>query len=88
MNGHDAVAKLKSALGEQLQSSQQPSAARVYVEVAPQAVPAATQVLIDELAARFQTASGVDTPANMEILYHWAIDSLWFGRHGTNTYRS
>ena len=31
-----------------------------------------------ELGARFQIASGVDTPDAIEILYHWAIDRLDF----------
>jgi Ni,Fe-hydrogenase III component G len=34
--------------------------------------------MFKDLGARFQIASGVDTPTAIEILYHWALDRLGF----------
>jgi Ni,Fe-hydrogenase III component G len=30
--------------------------------------------MLDEYAARFQIATGVDTPEGYEVMYHWALD--------------
>ena len=48
------------------------------MEVKPDDVPEATRLIFKDLGARFQIASGVDTPSVIEILYHWAFDSLDF----------
>ena len=33
-------------------------------------------MMFEDFEARFQIASGVDTPADIEVLYHWALDPL------------
>jgi NADH:ubiquinone oxidoreductase subunit C len=48
------------------------------VEVKPGDVPEVTRLVFRDLGARFQIASGVDTPQAIEILYHWAFDPLGF----------
>jgi NADH-quinone oxidoreductase subunit C len=52
------------------------SARRIYVEVKPEHIPDATRVMFKDLQARFQIATGIDTPTGIEILYHWAFDTL------------
>ncbi len=72
----DVVATLREALGERALAFEERSERRVFFEVAAEDVLPATRVLCEQLAARFQTASGVDTPGGFEILYHWAFDPL------------
>lgn len=78
MQRNDAMTKaitgIAQALEARLLSSEQRSQDRAFVEVAPESVPEISGVLFNALGARLQTASGVDTPAGIEVLYHWALD--------------
>ena len=70
------IGALRDALGDRARAFEDRSDRRVFVEVGAEDVAPATRLLLDELGARFQTASGVDTPSGFEILYHWAFDRL------------
>ncbi len=74
MTREETVRRLQDVLGNQVVAVQEKSPRRMYVEVLPVAVPQATRLMFRELGARFQIASGVDTPTAMEVLYHWALD--------------
>jgi len=76
MTRDEVVWRIKSALGDRLMDLQQPSEKRVYLEVDSLVIPDAARVLSVDLQARLQTASGVDAPRAIEILYHWALDSI------------
>ena len=76
MTRDEAVVRIKSALGDRLLDLQQPSEKRLYIEVDAQVIPDTARVLFNDLEARLQTASGVDAPGEIEILYHWALDRL------------
>ena len=76
MTRDEAVVRIKAALGDRLRNLQRPKATRVYFEVDSQVIPDTARLLSDDLQARFQTASGVDAPREIEILYHWALDGL------------
>ncbi len=76
MTRDEAVVRMKSLLGDRLLDLQQPSASRLYLEVDSQAILDTARILFNELDARLQTASAVDAPAEIEILYHWALDHL------------
>lgn len=76
MNHDEVVTGIRSALGDRLLDLQQPSDKRLYVTVDPDVIPDTARVLWNDLKARIQTATGVDGPREMEILYHWALDSL------------
>lgn len=75
-NGDEAVAAIKSALGDRLLDLRQPSSKRVYLEVDSEVVPDTARILSGDLQARLQTASALDAPRKIEILYHWAFDSI------------
>ena len=49
---------------------------RFYVEVRPEALVPVAAHLFRELGARFNIASGVDTPTHLEILYHFTLESI------------
>ena len=65
---------LRDELGERARGFEERSERRVFIAVAPEDVVPATRFFCEQLGARFQTATGVDTPAGFEILYHWAFD--------------
>jgi Ni,Fe-hydrogenase III component G len=70
----NAIEGLREALGGLARSFEPRSERRVFLEVEAEDVPAASRQLIRQPGARFQTASGIDTPSGFEILYHWALD--------------
>jgi Ni,Fe-hydrogenase III component G len=72
----EALHKIKAALGERLIAIEEKSAKRAFVELSPDDVPTASHLMLDELKARFQIATGVDTSSAIEVMYHWALDSL------------
>jgi Ni,Fe-hydrogenase III component G len=63
----EALDRLKTVLGERLIAVHEKSPKRVYVT---------SRLMADELGARFQIATGVDTPSAIEVMYHWAFDPL------------
>jgi Ni,Fe-hydrogenase III component G len=78
MTKEEILSRIKEVLGSNIVEWQEKSEKRYYVEVKPEAVPEATRLIFKELGARFQIASGVDTPSAIEILYHWGFDRLGF----------
>jgi len=78
MTKSEALAEVKSSLGDKIVEWTEKSPRRYYVGVAPADVPAASRLVFKDLGARFQIATGIDTPSGIEILYHWAFDKLDF----------
>jgi len=76
MTKEEILSEIKRKLGGKIVDFHEKSSRRYYVEVKPGDVPEATRLIFKDLGARFQIASGVDTPTAIEILYHWAFDSL------------
>jgi Ni,Fe-hydrogenase III component G len=76
MTAGGVLSTIREKLGDAILDFDERSESRVYVEIGPGGVPDATRLLFRELGARFQIASGVDTPSGIEILYHWAFDPL------------
>ena len=54
------IAAIREQLGERLLHLEEKSERRVFLEVRPEDVPAATRLLFQQLGARFQIATGVD----------------------------
>ena len=74
----EILEQIRQRLGAKIVDFHEKSARRYYVEVRPEDVPEATRLMFKDLGARFQIATGVDTPAAIEILYHWAFDQHGF----------
>ncbi len=72
----EILGELKEKLGSKIVDVFEKNARRIYIEVKPEDIPKATKVLFKGMGARFQIATGIDTPTAIEILYHWAFDSL------------
>lgn len=76
MTRDEAIVRIRDVLGERLLGIEEKSAMRVFIALAPDDVPEISHLMLDELEARFQVATGVDTPAAIEVMYHWALDSI------------
>jgi NADH:ubiquinone oxidoreductase subunit C len=79
MTREEALDRLKAALGDRLIAVHQKSSKRIYVEVAAEDVTKTSRLMMDELAARFQIATGVDTPTAIEVMYaaEWIEREMW-----------
>ncbi|MFA5042805.1 MAG: NADH-quinone oxidoreductase subunit C [Kiritimatiellia bacterium] len=76
MTRDELLERVKGGLGDKILRWTEKSARRIYVEVKPEDIPEATRFLFKELEARFSIATGMDTPAAIEVLYHWAFDQF------------
>ena len=72
----DGVTRLQSALDDCMQNLRRPTDGRVYFDVDAAHITDTAKILATEMNARLQTASAVDAPQKIEILYHWALDSI------------
>lgn len=75
MNREEILARIKDRFGDKVEIWER-SPKRVYVRAEREVVKPLCQMLFEEMGARFCTASGVDTRAGIEVLYHFSIDRL------------
>lgn len=78
MNKYDSITAIQTQLDDQILAVQRKSDQRIYMDIAPQSVEKATRLMLDELGARLQIATGVDNGEAFEVLYHWALDNEGF----------
>ena len=74
MKAEDTVNRIRGALADHLSDYEQKSENRVYIEIPPEVVIEAAQLLFEEVGARLQIATGLDTGQGIEVMYHWALD--------------
>ncbi|MBN2036925.1 MAG: NADH-quinone oxidoreductase subunit C [Chitinispirillaceae bacterium] len=72
----EIVPELRQKLGDRIVELVEKSPRRIFVEVPSAEVPETTRILFREMGARLQIATAIDTPTAIEVLYHWAFDSL------------
>ena len=74
MSRDEIVDRIKSALAERILDLQRPLDHRVQIDVDSSHITDVAELMFRDLEARLQTASGIDGPKDIEILYHWALD--------------
>lgn len=74
MTKEEVLTQIKEKLGGKIVKWTDKSPRRFYIEVQPEDIPEVSRYLFRELEARLSTATGTDTPAAIEVLYHWALD--------------
>jgi Ni,Fe-hydrogenase III component G len=72
----EILAKIKGKFPWQILDIFEKSPRRVYIDVKPENIKQMVEFIFRRLEARFVTASGVDTPNGIEILYHFSFDSV------------
>mgnify|MGYP001813768991 FL=1 len=75
MKAEDTINRIRGALGGHLAGFEQKSENRVYVEIRPETVIEAGQLMFEEIGARLQICTGIDTGQGIEVMYHWALDT-------------
>jgi len=65
---------IRSRLGKKILDWQEKSPRRIYFGVKKEDIVEAAKILFKDLGLRFSIASGIDTPAGLEILYHFSFD--------------
>lgn len=70
----DIKEKIKEKLGNRIIDWQENNAKRIYFTVRKEDIFETAKVLFKELNLRFSTATGIDTPGALEILYHFSFD--------------
>ena len=66
--------KIRERLPGKIMDWKEASARRIYLTIRKEDIREVVEFLFKDLALRFTTASGIDTPAGFEILYHFSFD--------------
>ncbi|MFH1414241.1 MAG: NADH-quinone oxidoreductase subunit C [Candidatus Omnitrophota bacterium] len=71
----DIVSRIRDRFTDQIIKVEEKATPRAYIEFKPEDIPGAAEFIFKELGCRMITASGIDTPKGIEILYHFSDDS-------------
>ena len=66
--------QIREKLGNKIINWYEHTPRRIYVSIKPQDLKETARILFKDLGLRFATATGIDTPAGIEILYHFSFD--------------
>lgn len=67
--------KLEEKFDKKIIKCDKKSERRIYLDINPADLTDFAQYIFRDMGARFITASGVDTPQGIKILYHFSFDS-------------
>ncbi len=67
---------IKKEFGKRIKKVFDKSERRVYIDIDKKDIKDVANFIFKDLGARFNIASGVDTPKQIEILYHFSFDEL------------
>jgi Ni,Fe-hydrogenase III component G len=70
----DIIARLKEKLSNIILKYEEKSGRRIYITVKPEDLSLFVKLIFHELCCRFATATGIDTPSGIEIIYHFSHD--------------
>ncbi|MBU0709522.1 MAG: NADH-quinone oxidoreductase subunit C [Candidatus Omnitrophica bacterium] len=70
----DIISHIRDKLKDSIIKVEEKATPRVYIEFKPENIPEAAEFVFKELGCRMITASGIDTPQGIEILYHFSQD--------------
>lgn len=76
MSRDQVLKDLKHRFGDDILEVFDKSPSRVYIGLKPRAVAWVGIHIFREMGARFNIATGTDTPEGIEILYHFTIEDL------------
>ncbi len=71
----DIVSRIKEQFCGKILRIEERSARRVYIDFKPEDIPESAGFVFKGIGCRFVTASGIDTPSGLEILYHFSYDA-------------
>ena len=74
MKAENTINRIRGALGDHAVAFETRADNRVYVEIRPETVVEAARLMFEEIGARLQIATGIDSGTGIEVMYHWALD--------------
>ena len=74
MSKEKLITAIKRQLGEHMLAYKRKSDQRIYIDITIQSLREISLLMLNAFEARFQIATGVDTRAGIEVMYHWALD--------------
>lgn len=75
MAKNEILKKIKDKFEKRIKKVFEKSYKRIYINIDPKDIVDFTEFVFNELGARFNTASCVDMPDSMEILYHFSFSN-------------
>ena len=76
MNRAEILQNIKNKFSDKIKKFFEKSRKRVYIDISHEDIADFTRLIFLDLGARFNTASAVDTPKGIEILYHFTFDEI------------
>lgn len=76
MDRSAVIASIKKKFGGKIKRFQEKSSKRVYIDLDRKDIVEFASYVFKDLEARFNTATAVDHPENIEIMYHFNVDRL------------
>lgn len=76
MTRNEVLNSIRTRFKEDIVDIFDKSPKRVYIEIRPRAIVKVGIYIFRQVGARFNTASGVDSHAHMEILYHFTVEDI------------
>lgn len=76
MNKEEILKEIRKRFKDDIIDIFDKSQKRVYIEIKPESLVRVATYIFKDLAARFNTASGIDARYHMEILYHFTIEDI------------
>ena len=76
MTREEVLLDFTSRFNEDILDFEDKSNTRVYVNIKPEAIVRTGTYLFRNVGARFNTATGIDLPPNIEILYHFIVEDI------------
>lgn len=68
--------KIQETLAGKAVSFRRDIPTKMYIQVEAENLPEAVRLVFEQLSGRYVIATGVDTPAGVEILYHFSFDAV------------
>lgn len=76
MSKEALISKIKADLGDKILTWHDKSSKRIYIDIKPSDIVSIAKYFHEDIKARFNIASGIDTPNGFEILYHFSPDKF------------
>jgi len=76
MTREDIIKNIKDEFGDRIKKFYAKSAKRIYIDIEKADVIDFARFIFKDLAARFNTATAIDNPKDIEIMYHFDFDRL------------
>lgn len=70
----EITAPIREKFGDKIIDWHEHSKKRIYFSLEPKHITEAAKFLFEELDLRFVTATGIETPQGIEIVYHYSSD--------------